>query len=299
MFLIFLLNAGWALAFTLGKDCLSYMPPITFIGVRMMIAGTALLAYAYFREKKQLTFSPQHALWFAGLVLFQIYIAFIGEFIGLSLLSASKVSLLFNLTPFITAIICYFFFKEVFTPKKIAGLTIGFIGLLPILYNPTDAGSLFTISFGDIVTLISVVSAALGWIFLQKVTRDLGYSYFFANGFAMLVGGILAFITSFFMESRPDYYAAFTSFTFLRSFIMLMLIGNVMCFNLYGYLLKHYTPTIISFFGFFIPLFSAFFDWIFFGVSVNTNFYVSVAIVTLGLYLYYQEELKQGYIVKA
>ena len=55
--------------------------------------------------------------------------------------------------------------------------------------------------------------------------------------------------------------------------------------------------TILSFFGFFIPLFAAFFGWLWLGEEVSCAFYTTVGLVTIGLYLFYQEELKQGYVV--
>lgn len=303
MIAILILYAMFALTFTLGKECLAFMPPISFIGFRMMIAGALLLCYSFFKQKQPLLFKKKDLFWFVGIILFHIYISFIFEFLGLSRLVAAKACLLFNLMPFVTAIISYFFFKEIITFKKGIGFLIGFLGFLPILLESTASTSeSLTSSFGflslpELYILISVVSSAFGWIILKRLTHQ-GYSYFYVNGVAMLVGGMGALVTGMLLEVQPDYLACLVNLKFLRPFLMLLVVGNFICYNLYGKLLKKYTATLISFFGFFTPLFAAFFDWFLLGQVVGINFYISVFIITIGLYLYYQEELKQGYIVQ-
>lgn len=304
MLLIFILYALFAVTFTLGKECLYFIPPISFIGFRMVIAGCLLLGYSYFKEKQIFVLHKKDFWWFIGIILFHIYLSFICEFLGINAMAPAKVCLLFNLSPFITAIISYFFFKEVITFKKLIGLIIGFAGFLPIMFGDTSllevvaskSIGLFA-SMPEMYVIIAVISACFGWIILKHLTYDGRYSYFYVNGVAMLGGGIAAWITGFYLEIQPNYGEAIINWQFLRPFLLLLLIGNVISYNLYGKLLKTYTATLISFFGFFTPLFSAFFDWLLLGQIVNSSFYLSVVITTVGLYLYYQEELKQGYII--
>ena len=62
---------------------------------------------------------------------------------------------------------------------------------------------------------------------------------------------------------------------------------------LYGYLLKSYTTTFLSFAGFLSPLFGALYGWVFLSEKISWHFYLSCAIVFAGLYLFYQDELTQ------
>ena len=299
---ILVLYALFASTFTLGTEVVRFVPPVFFIGIRMILGGLLLLGFVKFWKHEHFRFPKKEWPWFVGIIFFHIFFAYCFEFTSMKYLTSSKVSLLYNLSPFITALFAYFCFNEVMTPKKWLGLGIGFAGFFPLLYATAPAeelalGSLGFVSFAELIALASVVSSCAGWIFMQKLTRDHQHSYFFVNGVGMLGGGILALITSYQFEVWPEWQALSTNFVFWRCLFLLILIGNVICFNLYGKLLHKYSATILSFFGFFTPLFSAIFGWYWLGETVSNVFFITTFLVTFGLYLFYQEELRQGYIL--
>jgi len=55
--------------------------------------------------------------------------------------------------------------------------------------------------------------------------------------------------------------------------------------------------TFISFTGLTIPLFVAVYGYFFLGEVITVQLLISMVIVACGLYIFYQEELRQGYIV--
>lgn len=303
MIAILILYALFGTTFILGKEAVMVVPPIFFIGIRMVLASIILLSFIKFYLRSSLTIRSKDWPWFAGIVMFHIYTAYVLEFIGLQYLTGAKACLLYNLSPFITALFSYFFFGEIMTKRKWVGLTIGFLAFLPSLMvqapaEELSAGGFGFISWPELMLIVSVTSACAGWIFMRKLTRELGYTYFFVNTVGMLGGGILALLTSYPTEIWPSYTSLILNVPFLRSLFLLILIGNIICFNLYGKLLATYSATILSFFGFVTPLFAALFGWFWLGEIVHWTFYVTVAFVAFGLYEFYQEELKQGYILK-
>jgi drug/metabolite transporter (DMT)-like permease len=70
--------------------------------------------------------------------------------------------------------------------------------------------------------------------------------------------------------------------------------SNVICYNLYGYLLKKYSATLVSFVGFTQLIFATAYGRIFLGEHVEPYFIVASGIILVGLYIFYSEELKQG-----
>ena len=303
LILILILYALFGTTFILGKEAVMAVPPIFFIGIRMILASIILLGFIKFYQRGSLAIKRKDLPWFAGIIAFHIYISYVLEFVGLQYLTGAKTCLLYNLSPFITALFSYFFFGEMMTKRKWLGLGIGFLAFLPSLMiqapaQELSAGGFGFISWPEIMLMVSVTSACAGWIFMRKLTRELGYSYFFVNSIGMLGGGVLALATSYPTEVWPSYTSLISNVPFMRSLFLLILIGNIVCFNLYGKLLATYSATILSFFGFVTPLFAALFGWYWLGETVHWTFYVTVFFVAFGLYEFYQEELKQGYILK-
>ena len=112
------------------------------------------------------------------------------------------------------------------------------------------------------------------------------------NGLAMTIGGMLALITSFFVEGIQA-IAPKDILPFAALLGGVILFSNIICYNLYGYLLKKYSATLLSFAGFLTPPMTAFYSWILMNEPVTWHFYVSNVIVFFGLYLFYKDELRK------
>ncbi len=302
MWLVVLLNALWASTFIIGKDVVAVVPSILFVSIRMIAAGLLLLAFLRTTRYRRPNLSKDHYIWLLGIIFFHIYLSFVGEYTGLKYVSGAKVALFFNLSPFFTALLCYVLFNERMSTKQWLGLIIGFIGFIPLLSTQAAPGesfltSLGVFSWGEGAVMMAVLSACIGWICMSKLTRDYGYSYLFINSIGMLFGGLLALPTSYVTECWPTADYLLGNVIFWRSLILLILIGNVICFNLYGKLLHVYSATALSFGTFIIPFFASILGWLWLGEVVDKWFFISFIIVSGGLYLFYQEELKHGYRV--
>jgi drug/metabolite transporter (DMT)-like permease len=63
-------------------------------------------------------------------------------------------------------------------------------------------------------------------------------------------------------------------------------------------MLKKYTATFLSFMGLLSPIFASLNSWLILGEPPSWQILLSTSIVSLGLFIVYQAELKQGYILK-
>ena len=75
--------------------------------------------------------------------------------------------------------------------------------------------------------------------------------------------------------------------------LLLILVANIIFYNFYGFLLKKYTPTFLSLVGLLCPLFTALLGWVFLGETVTWIFFLSLAVVMLGAYIFYKDELQE------
>lgn len=315
MFLILLQYMLLATTFTLGRAAMDYAQPVFFVGVRMIIGGVLLLLYQYFFDRDRWRLDRQDRMLFLKMMFFHVAISFGCEFWALQYISPAKTGLLWNFSPFVTALLAYLCYNQVMTGKQWLGLTVGFVGLLPSLIPFSSEATLSDFSYAEVVLCIAIFSGSYAWIIMKELVVGKNYTPIMVNGIAMLGGGLIDLFASFFVE-KPPYitllprFGAHCSTSLAQLFcqwfsgpyaglvlafiymILLIIIANIICFNLYGYLLRVYSPTFISFCGFTTPLFAALFDWLFRGEVVDSSFFISVAVVSVGLYLFYQDELK-------
>lgn len=291
MILLILIYAIFASSFLFGQAALIYTQPIFLIGLRMVAAGLILLFYSYFKNRESLLKSIDKSL-LIQLSIFHIFIPYVTEFWGLQYVGGAKTAILYSVSPFITALMDWFFHRTVLSSKKIAGLIIGFLGLVPVLmscaYKECGITSLFILDLPELAILVSAVSSCYGWILLKRAINK-GSSAFVANGSAMLMGGALALMASSLFESWNP--VPTTNIYMTLFFVsLLILVGNVLYYNAYGFLLKKYSPTFLSFFGFTIPIFAGIYQWLFFGELVSLGFIFTMFFTFAGLALFYKAE---------
>lgn len=298
MFYVILLYALFASVFTIAKVGLAYTQPFFLVGTRMMFAGGILIAYQLLVKRESFSFDRKTLGRLLLLAVFNIYLTNVFEFWGLRYLTSFKTCFIYSLSPFLSALFSFFLFSEKLTFKKTVGLFIGILGFIPILVtysmNEEEAGSLFFFSWAELSVMMAAVCSVYGWIVLKQLVNEHKLSPLTANGVSMLVGGALALSHSMVVEDWNPFPVTNMAI-YLECTVLLIVISNMICYNLYGSLLKKYSATFVSFAGFTTPLFSALFGWLFLGEIVTWPFYVSFCIVFFGLLIFDQEELKQSY----
>lgn len=279
----------------------------------MLIAGSLLLGFHICRHG--LVINKKSWPLLGQAIIFHIYIAYVAEFWALQYVASAKTALIYNLSPFITALITFLLGYEILSRRKWIGLGFGFAALMPWLLSSTNselfAGSVSFISVPELALLGAVTSACYGWILVSRLMKEFHYTPLMINGVTMLVGGALAFLSSLYIEGKPHitipqtlgpwetvvvtalgqnyaYYLLGAGYL-----IALIIVANIICYNLYAYLLKRYSATFLSFSGFLCPLFAAVLGRIFFGEQLSSYFIITMFLAMCGLYYFYQDEGKR------
>lgn len=296
MFLVVLLYAILALTFVFAKKTLIYAQPFFLIGFRMIIAGMILLFYQRLFNKSTFTIHKNDFLLFFKTSLFHIYFSFMFEFWALQYLSALKTTLIYTSTPFIAAILAYFLLGESLSWQKILGIVIGLGGLIPILIlHAGESGSfkeIAYISLPEMVLFMAVISGAYAW-FLVKELINRGYGLGMINGVAMLTGGVLSIMTAYIVEGFVHPVSNWPAF--LGWLTLLILSANIIVYNFYGWLLKFYSITFVTFAGFLCPTFGTIYEWLFFNGKISWHHIASLLFVTFGLYVFHRKELLEKF----
>lgn len=301
--LVVLLYATWSSVFTFGKAVLEYTTPLFLTGTRMLLAGAMMLLFLAIRNRSQFSLDKRKWLSIGALAIFSIFLTNVLEFWGLQYLTAAKTCFIYSLSPFFAALFSYFHFKEKMSKAKWIGMFIGVLGMIPVFMTQTGSEELFS-AFGFLTwPTLAIVGAALfsvyGWVILRLIVKDSEISPVMANGSSMAIGGVMALVASYFVDgwspSLPVVAGAMAPFA--AGLLGMAVLYNIFCYNLYGMLLKRFTATFLSFMGLLSPIFASLTGWLFLGETPSWQIFLSTGFVSIGLFIVYRAELKQGYIV--
>ena len=272
LFLAVLMYMLWSTIFPLTKMTLVHAPPLFLTGTRMAIAGLILLAFLAIRNWISIKINLKQFLSLSVLALFSVYLANMFECWGLQQLTAAKTCFIFSLGPFFSALFSYIHFGEVMNRRKWIGMLIGFGGILPVLFMQKGGNELLTsvplLSWAELSAMAASLCAVYGWVILRKIVMNISPTL--ANGWSMLIGGAFALIHSLVVDSWTPIPVARSEWLGFGEMVFIMIfISNLLCYNLYGALLKRFTATLLSFLGLFSPIFASLSSWAILGEPLS------------------------------
>lgn len=304
MLIVIFMYAAWSSMFSLGKMALAYSPPLFLTASRMLLAGVLLMAFVALKNRFTFKLTLKQFFWICLLALFSIYLTNALEFWSLQHLTAAKTCFIYSLSPFFAALFSYLHFGEKLNGRKWLGMCIGFAGFIPVLAMQKGSEELLTslsfLSWPELAMMGASICTVYGWIILRKIVKDSSVSPMMANGSSMLLGGLLALFHSYLVENWNPIPVTPSGFApFIQGTLIMTLISNIICYNLYGLMLKRFTATFLSFMGLLSPIFASLNSWFFLDEPLSPIIFLSTGIVSLGLWLIYSAELRQGYIQKS
>jgi drug/metabolite transporter (DMT)-like permease len=297
---VVILNVLLAFGLILRKNVLIYAEPIFFQGSRLTVAGLAILGYLYFFNRNNMRLRKKDIGLFFLATIFFSYISYVFAVLTLDDISSARFTFAYNMTPFITAICAFFLLGEKLTSKQVISLLLGFIGFLPLVFasSEPELGNANFLSVAGFQLLIAVIAYSYGWVVVSQLVNDRKYSPLLVTGVSFLSGGIAALFTSLALESHNDIPVISDWFNYLIYLASIIFISEIVCYNLYAFLLKKYSATFLSFAGFLYTIFGALFGWFFLQERITYNFVIATIVVTAALYLYYQAEQEKKLLAR-
>lgn len=293
MWLVLLMYALFASTFTVGKLTLQSVDPFFLTAIRMFLAGVLLLGFQLTFQRKKLALPLKLIPLILILGIFNVFITNAFEYWGLQFMDTAKTSLIYSFSPFIAILFSYIFLSEKMNLKKWIGLAIGMIGFAIVLFEPGQAnkGLTKTLSMGEIAVTISSFTSVIGWLIMKRLMTHYNYSFLSANTYSFFIASFLSLISSYFLETwKPTPVSSFTPF--LLGMVYIAIIHNTICYNIYGWSLKRFSVSFMTFAGFSTPLFTALFGWLFLKESISPYFFLSLALIILGISIYSHAEMK-------
>ena len=151
----------WGISFIATKVALKEVHPFMLLALRYAIGALLLFFFQYQRDK---TFLKQFAYkdWIHIFILATVGVSGLGllQAYGLIYTSAINTGWIIAINPILITVAARFFLKEVITPRKIAGILLGFFGLFLIVTRGVFSLALFGFAstFGDFLVFASAIA---------------------------------------------------------------------------------------------------------------------------------------------
>lgn len=289
MVLVIVLYLLFSLAYIPIQQACLYAPPLFIVAMRMLFAGGLTVSFLWFTKKEVFAIKKNDWWLFGVMAICGICFANLLEVISLKLASPDYLTLLYTMAPFITALFSYFIFREKLTLRQFIGLGIGVGGVLPVILAPLWGCDGIHVWLADGPILGATVLSIIGWCVAKILITKRHYHYLLVGGVSMFLGGVLALVLS----------ACFESWIFIPGIgwgyiLLAALLANICAYNLYCYLLTTTSLIFVVFASVLNPIFSSLWSYLFLGKPVSILLYISLTVVSIGLGLFYYDELLQA-----
>ncbi len=264
------------------------MPPFLMASTRFLVAGALLTVLLIGLNKFRIS---RHQLldnfWIGGLLLLG----------GNGLVSwaqqtipSGMTTLILSLNPLLVVVADWavlVFLRDSARGSKPTGLT--FLGLsmgltgMSILIGPslfaTDETHL------DFFRVLALVVACISWCSGSLYTR---YAHKPADPFSgaavqMIFGGLWLLIVSLFVGEPFHFAPSQISWNSILAWFYLMLMGSLVTFTTFIWLMKHASPSLVATYSYVNPIVAVFLGWFFLSEPVNPRIFIAGTIIVFGV----------------
>jgi drug/metabolite transporter (DMT)-like permease len=237
----------WALCFPLIAVGLSAAPPLYFAALRAFVAGLGLLLPALLLRRPL----PSRNTWpgLVGAALGATSLGFTGMFLGGGIISPGLATVLTNTQPLIAAVLAYAALGERLGRGGVAGLLLGFAGILLIALSGSRGEGTITTPLGVAYVLLGAVGVAGGNVLLKRLAGRV--DPLMATAWQLLLGGLPLLLASLVFEAP---FRVTWSVTFVVVLLALGLLGTALAFVLWFSLLARTELTRLNSFTFLTPV---------------------------------------------
>jgi drug/metabolite transporter (DMT)-like permease len=224
------------------------MPPLLSAGLRFTLAS--MILYVYVKMMKiPISFTSAMKKFYAVVAFYSFSVPFALVYWGEQHISSGLTAVLFGIYPFSVALFSYFFLPaEKLNASKITGIVLGFLGVFVIFANDLHMNDTEAV-WGMAAVVASAVMQAYSVIVIKKEAHHV--SPFVTLLVPTAISSVLLLVSSLALEN----FSA-VSFTpgAVFSIFYLAIIGSIVTFVSYFWLLKHMEAVILALSAFITPI---------------------------------------------
>ena len=260
----------WSSAFPSAKVAVQYAPPFFILFLRFFFSGLLAVAIAKALDQK-ISFDKKDWLSIVSFGVLQnsIYLGLI--FLAVTKIEANVSVIVASILPLTVALFSWLFFNSKISILGIAGLLLGFSGVLVIMYQRAQSGSELV---GIFLCFIALLATTIATLILSKINIK-------KENVLMIVGCITLLPFSYFFENWVIKWHV----KFVLTFTYLSLFPGIIAPLIWFYLQKEIGTVRFSSFHFLNPIFGVFLSFLLLSEKLSFFDFIGIAVVTIGLYL--------------
>jgi drug/metabolite transporter (DMT)-like permease len=269
----------WGGMYVVSKYVLDYIPPLTLVWLRYIIAFVFLftiLKIVQFKSKKYEPIKKKDWFLIAWIGFIGYFVSISLQFIGTNLSDAHTGALITSATPAFIVIFAWFVLKEVLTVRKVMAMVLATIGVVIVIGMDTNVGTNF---IGSVILVGAAITWALLSVYVKLASNRL--SSLTITTYAVLFA--LIFTTPAFvweLQSNEIYYQ---DSLIILGVIYLGVVSTAGAFFLWNKGMELMDAGIGSLFFFFQPIVGSFLGWALLKEELGVNFFVGGIFIVVGV----------------
>ncbi|HZM14648.1 MAG TPA: EamA family transporter [Candidatus Krumholzibacteria bacterium] len=263
----------WSSTWTVIKFGLRGAPPLTAVSVRFVIAALLL---ALVLLARRLRLPEVRRFWWLSLTLgiTQVAIPYILVYCAEQRISSGLTAVLYSTMPLVVALLARVFLGDRLTTAKLVGIAAGIGGVVLIFSDNLHAES----GIGVGAVLVSVLFASSSSVLTKRHGTTYDPQVLLLPTF--LVGGLVTLALAAPLErSDPRRYDGLTWMTILY----LAVVGSVLAFSLYLWVLRRVEVTVVSYQTFVIPILATLLGWLLLDETITARTGLGAALILTGI----------------
>jgi drug/metabolite transporter (DMT)-like permease len=269
----------WGSTWMVIKVGLESIPPFYGAAFRFFVAVSILFIINIVRGSKIPSDKDSRKVYYmAGLFSFSIPFALV--YWGQQYIPSGLSSILFALYPLIVGIFSHFMLQsEPLNIFKISGIILGFSGVVMIFARNINWNTENT-TLGMAAIIISSILQALSLVLIKKYGKDM--DPFHLNFAGMLIGLLLLLLFAVTFENASDIKLDSIG---IGSVLYLGILGSVVTFSIYFWMLKHIEAVYLSLLAFVTPILAIILGAIILNEKLDVQIFYGGAFVLTGILL--------------
>lgn len=243
--------------------------------VRMIIGAIVAVTLVMLLYRK-IPFSRSSCNAYAGVAL-MLFGGMMLVYWGAQYISSGLVSVIFGLTPIVTGYFSWRFIQEQsMSPMKIAGALAGITGLLVIFSEDVSLNNDYI--YGILAMILAVLMHSISAVWVKSLKVDMPALTLVAGG---LVFSMPAFV-SVYLIFAPDLPAVIPGRA-IWSILYLGVVGSVLGFVCYYYLLKRLATSSVALITLITPVMALYIGYVFNHENISRSIILGTICVLIGL----------------